>query len=148
LLSILQALSRVASKFPEFDSPEAVGFKSPVLNEAIFSLPTIATDVVTFLSTFNHREAADDNKFDMFREDDPKFEAIYEHKMAISAIEADLDEHLLEIRKMLKHSKLVYVTVAGIEVSNRIVCDLTLTGSIWSSYGMRMLRGSPRIGSK
>jgi len=37
--------------------------------------------------------------------------------MAIAAIEADLDEHLLEIRKMLKHSKLVYVTVAGIEVS-------------------------------
>jgi hypothetical protein len=52
----------------------------------------------------------------MFREDDPKFEAIHEHKMAILAIEADLDEHLLEIRKMIKHSKLVYVTVAGIEV--------------------------------
>jgi DNA mismatch repair protein MSH3 len=142
----LQALSRVASKFSEFDSPEAVGFKSRVLNEAIFSLPTIATDVVTFLSTFNHKEAADDNKFDMFREDDPKFESIYEHKMSITAIEADLDEHLLEIRKMVKHSKLVYVTVAGIEVpSNR---DVRLTGSTWSSCGMRMLRGCQKIGSR
>ena len=36
--------------------------------------------------------------------------------MAIIAVEADLDDHLLEIRKILKNSKLGYVTVAGIEV--------------------------------
>lgn len=52
----------------------------------------------------------------MFKDDDEKFDAIQGHKMAIVAVEADLDEHLLEIRKMLKNSKLGYVTVAGIEV--------------------------------
>jgi DNA mismatch repair protein MSH3 len=92
-----------------------VGFKSPIINEAIYSLPTIATDVTAFLSCFNHAEAANDNKFDMFKED-PKFEEIADHKMAIVAVEAELDEHLLEIRKMLKYPKLGYVTVAGIEV--------------------------------
>jgi hypothetical protein len=51
----------------------------------------------------------------MFKED-AKFDAIQEHKMAIVAVEADLDEHLLEIRKMLKNGRLGYVTVAGIEV--------------------------------
>jgi DNA mismatch repair protein MSH3 len=116
LLSILQALSKVASKFQPFESPESVGFRSATINEAIYSLPTIATDVTTFLSTFNHAEAAKDNKFDMFKDNDPKFDAIEEHKMAIVAVEADLDEQLREIRKMLKNSKLSYVTVAGIEV--------------------------------
>jgi len=52
----------------------------------------------------------------MFKDDDEKFDAIQGHKMAIVAVEADLDEHLLEIRKMLKNPKLGYVTVAGIEV--------------------------------
>jgi hypothetical protein len=114
-LSILQALSRVASKFQPFDSLVAVGFKSPIVNEAISSLPSIATDIATFLSSFNHAEAANDDKFDMFK-DDSKYEAITDHKMAIIAVEADLDEQLIEIRKMLKNSKLNYVTVAGIEV--------------------------------
>ena len=107
----------MASKFQPFESPQSVGFKSSIINEAIYSLPTIATDITTFLSTFNHNEAANDNKFDMFKDDFSKFDAIQEHKMAIIAVEADLDDHLLEIRKMLKHSKLGYVTVAGIEVS-------------------------------
>ena len=51
----------------------------------------------------------------MFK-DEPKFEAIQDHKVAIVAVEAELDEHLLEVRKILKNSKLGYVTVAGIEV--------------------------------
>ena len=55
----------------------------------------------------------------MFKDDDIKYDAIQEHKMAIVAVEADLDEQLIEIRKMLKHSKLNYVTVAGIEVSTQ-----------------------------
>jgi len=54
----------------------------------------------------------------MFK-DDPKFEEIQDQKMGIVAVEADLDDHLIEIRKMLKNSKLSYVTVAGIEVVPR-----------------------------
>ena len=115
LLSILKALSRVATKFSPFDEPGSVGFKSEIINNAIFSLPAIADDVAIFLSSFNHDEAAKDNKFDMFK-DESKYDRITEHKMSIVAVEADLDEHLMEIRKMLKHSKLNYVTVAGIEV--------------------------------
>jgi len=76
-------------------------------------------EIATFLSSFNHSEAANDNKYDMFKDDDIKYDAIQEHKMAIVAVEADLDEQLIEIRKMLKHSKLNYVTVAGIEVSTQ-----------------------------
>lgn len=53
----------------------------------------------------------------MFKDDDVKFDAIEEHKMAIVAVEADLDDQLKEIRKMLKNSKISYVTVAGIEVT-------------------------------
>jgi len=44
--------------------------------------------------------------------------------MAIVAVEADLDEQLIEIRKILKHSKLNYVTVAGIEVSTQKITFL------------------------
>jgi hypothetical protein len=56
----------------------------------------------------------------MFK-DDPKFGTIQDHKMAIVAVEADLDDHLLEIRKILKHSKLGYITVAGIEVEPQFI---------------------------
>ena len=62
----------------------------------------------------------------MFK-DDSKFDAIQEHKMAIVAVEADLDDHLLEIRKMLKNSKLGYVTVAGIEVEPIMLEDLCVS---------------------
>jgi DNA mismatch repair protein MSH3 len=51
----------------------------------------------------------------MFK-DDSKYDQIQEHKMGIIAVEADLDDQLVDIRKMLKNSKLGYVTVAGIEV--------------------------------
>jgi len=61
----------------------------------------------------------------MFKDDDIKYDAIQEHKMAIVAVEADLDEQLMEIRKILKHSKLNYVTVAGIEVSTQKNCLFT-----------------------
>jgi hypothetical protein len=73
-------------------------------------------EIATFLSTFHHAEAANDNKYDMFKDDDIKYDAIQEHKMAIVAVEAYLDEQLIEVRKILKNSKLNYVTVAGIEV--------------------------------
>jgi DNA mismatch repair protein MSH3 len=81
-------------------------------------------EIATFLSSFNHSEAANDNKYDMFKDDDIKYDAIQEHKMAIVAVEADLDEQLIEIRKILKHSKLNYVTVAGIEVSTQKITFL------------------------
>jgi DNA mismatch repair protein MSH3 len=114
-------LSRVASKFQPFESPDKVGFKSNIINEAIASLPTIAEDVATFLSSFNHTEAANDNKFDLFK-DDLKYAEIEEQKMGIVAVEADLHDHLLEIRKMLKNSKLGYHTVAGVEVVLSLPC--------------------------
>jgi len=123
-----------------------VGFTSQIINEAIYSLPTIAEEVAIFLSTFNHVEAANDNKFDMFK-DEQKFEEIQEHKMTIVAVEADLDAQLVDIRKILKNSKLGYVTVAGIEVNHRRGL-LTNMGSTLLRYAIPTWRKSPRIGLK
>ena len=81
----------------------------------------------------------------MFKDDFSKFGSIQEHKMAIVAVEADLDDHLLEIRKMLKHSKLGYVTVAGIEVSD-LKCWLMSSTSL--KFAMRMLQRFRKIGLK
>ncbi|KAL7268570.1 Mismatch repair protein msh3 [Rhizina undulata] len=114
LLGILQALAKIAGTFEKVDTPEEVGFKSNILNEAVFVLPQMREVVEGFLGGFNHLAAGKDDKYEFFR-DGEEFEEILEHKMGIAAVEHDLQEHLKEAAEQVKRKKLSYVTVAGIE---------------------------------
>ncbi|KAK0642292.1 DNA mismatch repair protein MSH3 [Lasiodiplodia hormozganensis] len=114
LLAVLQALQRIAGEYAHVQSPEKSGFSSPILQEAIVSLPTIGQDVVSYLDRLNLQAARDDDKYGFFREEH-ETEEITDHKVGIVSVEHDLQGHKKEIAGALKKSKVEYVTKAGIE---------------------------------
>ncbi|KAK3693564.1 muts domain V-domain-containing protein [Podospora appendiculata] len=115
LLSTLQTMQRIALEFARVKSPADTGFKSPLISEAICSLPAIGDIVTTYLDKINAEAARKDDKCSFFREDD-ETDDIANHKMGIIAVESDLDAHRKDAAaKLSKKTPVTYVTVAGIE---------------------------------
>lgn len=114
-------MNRIATAFSKVDSPDEVGFKSRIINEAIAALPGITEDVAKYLDVFNHQAAAKDDKYAFFKNEEESYDAIYERKMGIVAVEQDLQDQLPEIAKQLKKKRISYVTVGGIEVCHETV---------------------------
>jgi len=115
LLSTLQTLQRIAMEFARVKSPADTGFKSPLISEAISSLPPIGDIVTSYLDKINPEAAKKDDKYAFFR-DEQENEDITTHKMGIAAVEQDLDAHRKEAAKKLsKKTPVTYVTVSGIE---------------------------------
>ena len=105
----------IATQFAEVDSPATAGFQSPIINEAIASLPIISTDIIAYLDKINAQAAKEDDKYNFFR-DEEETEEINEHKMGIASVEHDLDSHrAVAAEKLKRKKKMDYVTVAGIE---------------------------------
>ncbi|EAW11861.1 mismatch repair protein MSH3 [Aspergillus clavatus NRRL 1] len=114
LLTVLQTLQTIAQEYADVKSPEDNGFASPVLGEAVASLPTILKDVVAFLNKINMHAARSDDKYEFFRESEETDE-ISEHKLGIASVEHELEEHRAVAAGILKWPKVVYVTSSGIE---------------------------------
>ncbi|KAH0363851.1 DNA mismatch repair protein msh-3, partial [Aureobasidium melanogenum] len=115
LVSVLQTLQTISNEYAHVKSPEDSGFKSPLLAEAIASLPLISEDVISFLERIDLQAAKDDDKYSFFR-DQYETEEITDHKVGIACVEHDLDEHRSQAAKTLdKVGKVNYVTVSGIE---------------------------------
>jgi DNA mismatch repair protein MSH3 len=114
LLTGLQTLQMIAQEFGDVKSPEDSGFTTPILNEAIASLPTILEDVLSFLNKINLHAARNDDKYEFFREAE-ETEDISEHKLGIASVEHELREYQSVAGKILGRSKIQYVTVAGID---------------------------------
>ncbi|KAK4561062.1 Mismatch repair protein msh3 [Recurvomyces mirabilis] len=115
LLSVLQTLQRIAQEYAHVKSEGEAGFTSPVLQDAISSLPKIADDVVEYLERINTQAAKDDDKHSFFREEH-ETEDITDHKMGIIAVEHDLQEFKAVAAEKLRKKMIAdYVTVAGID---------------------------------
>ncbi|KAK6002759.1 hypothetical protein QM012_001509 [Aureobasidium pullulans] len=115
LVSVLQTLQTISNEYAHVKTPENSGFKSPLLAEAIVSLPLISEDVISYLERIDLQAAKDDDKYSFFR-DQYETEDITDHKVGIACIEHDLDEHRTQAAKTLtKPGKVNYVTVSGIE---------------------------------
>ncbi|KAG9231538.1 DNA mismatch repair protein msh3 [Amylocarpus encephaloides] len=115
LLTALQTLQKISTEFAPIGSSSDAGFRSPLINEAIASLPTINESVISFLEKLNPEAARSDDKYAFFREE-WETEAIGDHKMGIAAVEQELDEHRSEAASKLRKSRPIpYVTSAGIE---------------------------------
>ena len=115
LLSTLQTLQGISMEFARVKSPSDTGFKSPLISEAISSLPAIGDIVTSYLDKINPDAARKDDKYEFFREEEED-ENISMHKMGIAAVEQDLDAHRKDAAKKLsKKSPVTYTTVAGIE---------------------------------
>lgn len=98
---------------------------SPLLDEAVATLPKARSVVQEALATISIAKARDNNKRDLFVDVD-KFEYVQDTKDLISVIDCDLHEHLLELRKMVKNPRLQYTTVAGEEYLIEVVKDTRL----------------------
>ena len=116
LLTVLQTLKRIATAFKKVNSPDEVGFKSKIINEAVAALPGISEIVDSYLDEFNHQAASKDDKYNFFIDEEFKYESINDKKMGIIAVEQDLNDQLPSIAKQLKKKKVTYVTVSQIEV--------------------------------
>ncbi|KAK3335387.1 muts domain V-domain-containing protein [Cercophora scortea] len=115
LLSTLQTMQRIALEYARIKTPVDTGFTSPLISEAICSLPAIGDIVTTYLDKINAEAARKDDKCAFFREDD-ETDDIANHKMGIIAVESDLDAHRKDAAaKLSKKTPVTYVTVAGIE---------------------------------
>ncbi|EJU05481.1 hypothetical protein DACRYDRAFT_74703 [Dacryopinax primogenitus] len=114
LASLLYAFSRIARAFPPFEQSSSVGFKSHILNDIVYSLPSALETVTQLMQPLDLRKARDDNKVDLWL-DPQKFPAIQDTKDCIATVEYELGEHLHEIRKTIKQPSVQYKTIAGIE---------------------------------
>jgi DNA mismatch repair protein MSH3 len=115
LLNVLQSLQLVASEFAHVSSAAATGFTSPLVSSAIIALPSILSEVVTYLDKVNLEAAKSDDKYAFFREEQ-ETEAISEHKFGIASVEQDLDSfRTTAAEKIGRKNPVEYVTVAGIE---------------------------------
>lgn len=111
---MLQTMQMLAQEFADVKSPDDAGFASPVISEALASLPTILDDVVFFLNKINMHAAKTDDKYAFFRESEETDE-ISEQKLGIAGVEHELDEHRALAGEKLGKKKVDYITVAGIE---------------------------------
>ena len=114
LLTVMQTLQRLSNEYASASYATA-GFNSPIINNAISSLPAIGDVVISFLDKINTEAARKDDKYAFFREDEES-EAITNHKLGIGAVEHDLELHRAEAsQKLGKTGKVIYNTTAGIE---------------------------------
>ncbi|KAJ4370640.1 Mismatch repair protein msh3 [Neocucurbitaria cava] len=114
LLAALQTLQDISSQYLSVKTPEQSGFSSPLLSEAVSSVPKIYEDLNSFLEKINARAAKDDDKYSFFREEH-EAENINDLKLSIASVEDDLNTHKKDAAAKLGTSKVDYVTVAGIE---------------------------------
>lgn len=121
---MLQTMKRIATTFTKVDTPVDVGFKSMIINEAVAALPGIAEIVDSYLNEFNHQAASKDDKYNFFKDEETKYEAIHDKKMGIIAVEQELNDQLPEIAKQLKKKKVTYVTVSQIEVGYPFILEV------------------------
>ncbi|WVQ79017.1 hypothetical protein IAT38_001109 [Cryptococcus sp. DSM 104549] len=111
LATLLVTLVRIAS---EFKPGQGNPFNSPLLNSIPNTLPSILETARGFLSAINIKEARNNNKAELFVDPD-KYPDIQDIKDCISICEHELEEHLKEVRKVVKKPSLKYITVSGIE---------------------------------
>ncbi|CAK7269710.1 Mismatch repair protein msh3 [Sporothrix epigloea] len=126
-VAVLQTLQRIAAAYtPTVASTSAAaiafsvdGFASPLVRNALHTLPVIHDTVVGFLEKVNGDAARRNDKFAFFREAE-ETEAMTNHKVSLVAVEMELEEHRRgEIAETVGKKKRgtgpAYVTVAGIE---------------------------------
>ncbi|KAI0125609.1 muts domain V-domain-containing protein [Xylariales sp. AK1849] len=115
LLAVLQTLQKVATGFSSVKPSADTGFKSPVISDAISSLPLILPIILSYLERINADAARKDDKYAFFRENE-ETEDITDHKVGIASVEQELDAHRkVAAQKLNKKAPVQYVTVAGIE---------------------------------
>jgi DNA mismatch repair protein MSH3 len=134
LVNVLQSLQLVASEFAHVASATNSGFSSQLISSAIIALPSILSEVVTYLDKINLQAAKSDDKYAFFREEQ-ETDAISEHKLGIASVEQDLDDfRTIAAEKIGKKVPVEYATVAGIEYLIEVPNSSTLLKKVPASW--------------
>ncbi|KAF5391272.1 hypothetical protein D9757_001964 [Collybiopsis confluens] len=98
LATLLPAFKKVAHAFEPLMTHSEAGFKSPLLNSIIFTLPTLRNSIDEILQTISLKHAVDGQKDELWIDTD-KYPQINETKMGLLAVELELQELLSSGRK-------------------------------------------------
>ncbi|KAI0260994.1 DNA mismatch repair protein MSH3 [Gloeopeniophorella convolvens] len=111
---LLSAFNRISMAFPRFQSPAAVGFKSPLLNGIVYTLPLLREPIQELIDTIVLKKAAVGNKAGMWS-DPERYPEIADADGAAALVAKELDDQLKIIRGQLKKPALQWTTVLGDE---------------------------------
>jgi DNA mismatch repair protein MSH3 len=146
LATILLSLNRVTTEFEVGQYSETLG--STLLDEAIATLPKARSVVQDALGAISIPQARDNNKRDLFVDPD-KYDYVQDTKDLISIVDSELQEHLKDLRKVVKNPRLQYTTVALeeylIEVAKGTKLDLPADWSRISSTQKFVRYRSPQV---
>lgn len=133
LLAVLQTLQKIATEFSRVKSPADTGFESPLISNAVATLPLILPMVLSHLERINAEAARKDDKYTFFRESE-ETDDITDHKLGIASVEQELDAHRKEAaQKLGKKTPVPYVTVSGIEYLIEVTnADLKHVPASWA----------------
>ncbi|KAJ1310165.1 hypothetical protein OPQ81_006909 [Rhizoctonia solani] len=114
LATMLTAWQRIATALDPIPTSKDAGFKSDLLNDIAYSLPTLREPLAAIMSEINLPEARDNNKAELWVNSE-KYPEIEEANFGILSVESELEDHLKEIRETLKKPNAKYVSVSGID---------------------------------
>jgi len=123
LATVLLSLNRVTTEFEPGRYSKSLG--SPLLDEAIATLPKGRKVVQEALAAISVPRARENSKHNLFIDED-RYPYVQDTKDLISIVDCDLHEHLLQLRKVLKNPRLQYATVAGEEYLIEVIKDSRL----------------------
>lgn len=94
------------------DNVSDVGFKSPVLNDIIATLPRLREPVQELIGMIVLKRAAEGNKKTMWS-DSEKYPALAEADMGIQAVEMDLADELKSSKSTTISIVIIYIVLTG-----------------------------------
>ncbi|GAA96713.1 uncharacterized protein L969DRAFT_54553 [Mixia osmundae IAM 14324] len=112
LSKMLSALSRVSGELQSMANPSAgEAVRSPLLKRAINTVAQSRSMIERFLNLLNLPACQESRKESMFKDVEARAPAVFDAQDVISTIEFELDQHLAELRKLLKKPRLKYIDV-------------------------------------
>ncbi|KLO18801.1 hypothetical protein SCHPADRAFT_819209 [Schizopora paradoxa] len=114
LATLLKAFERVATSFETLKESKDVGFRSPMLNDIVFSFPSLAMPLKDILAALDLKKAADDVRDELWR-DLEKYPGIMDAKSGLLSVESELKEELKKIRRLIQKPAAQWVAVGGDE---------------------------------
>ncbi|THH32975.1 hypothetical protein EUX98_g1202 [Antrodiella citrinella] len=151
LALLLPAFNKIASAFNPIDRLSEAGFRSPLLNDVICTLPKLKDPVQDLLGVFSLKAAAEGKKDSMWTDPD-KFPDLDGILASIQVVESELVDELKQIRKVVKKPALQYSTWNGedylIEIKRSENREVPVTWSLISSTKIFRRYRPPEVRAK
>ncbi|KAJ3538219.1 hypothetical protein NM688_g6551 [Phlebia brevispora] len=111
LAVLLTSFSKIGKAFDLVDRPDQAGFRSPILNDVLFTLPKLREPIEELLMAIDTK-AAKEGKKEILWTDEDRFPEILGLRVVT---ESELVDELRKVRKQLGRPALQYSDVAGEE---------------------------------